>query len=251
MKKPEPFQLTIPKPCHENWEEMTPGQGGNFCGSCQKTVIDFTRKSDAEVLTYFSASQGTKTCGRFREDQAKIYAHPPTPKHSGFWPVFVGMVLSIWTGMKGNAQTKSTTPTPNQTPDINQQTTEIVMGKVASPRSSSTASDTVSKSEIHGRIKAPHGQTHLTEIFIYILNTQIRTSTNENGEFVLQIPDSLQGKAFTLFLRSKSPKQKPQEILIEPLSEAYSKKGILIELKSQAPVLMGVPRMVPLRKSWK
>ena len=33
--------LTIPEPCGENFNAMTPVKGGKFCGSCDKTIVDF------------------------------------------------------------------------------------------------------------------------------------------------------------------------------------------------------------------
>ena len=65
MKK---FELTIPKPCHENWEAMTPEDKGRFCGACQKTVIDFSRMSDRQVADYFKRP-AESVCGRFRNEQ--------------------------------------------------------------------------------------------------------------------------------------------------------------------------------------
>jgi len=255
MKKPEPFQLTIPTPCHENWDEMTPAQGGNFCGSCQKTVIDFTRKSDAEVLAYFSAHQRTKTCGRFREDQTKIYAIPPTPKHSGFWPIFLGMVLSIWTGIKGNAQTKTTNPTTNPPAAVDSKKIPLVVGKISKTIVNQTSKDSeVSTNTIKGRITAAHGQTHLSGIIISIFSSKVQTVTNENGEFLLQIPDSLQGKAFTLVVTPKDSSLTPHQTRIDPGTAAYTKKGILITLQSpnkEKKELMGEPRMVPINKEGK
>ena len=59
---------SVPLPCHAAWDDMIPDQGGRFCGSCQKTVIDFTAMSDQEVLALLASSR-TTICGRFRNDQ--------------------------------------------------------------------------------------------------------------------------------------------------------------------------------------
>ncbi len=61
--------ITIPKPCHENWNDMSPREQGAFCNVCSKTVIDFTALSDVEVKNYFLSNHGQKTCGRFKNTQ--------------------------------------------------------------------------------------------------------------------------------------------------------------------------------------
>jgi len=65
---PKAIQLQIPKPCHENWSAMSPKEQGRFCGSCQKTVVDFTMMTDKEIVNYFSAASH-QVCGRFSGEQ--------------------------------------------------------------------------------------------------------------------------------------------------------------------------------------
>jgi hypothetical protein len=62
------FQLLIPEPCHENWEDMSPAGKGRFCASCQKVVIDFSRMTDNELAAFFKKPSGS-VCGRLRQDQ--------------------------------------------------------------------------------------------------------------------------------------------------------------------------------------
>jgi hypothetical protein len=47
---------------------MTPASGGRHCAACQKTVVDFTQKTDAEILAALRQAAG-QTCGRLRPDQ--------------------------------------------------------------------------------------------------------------------------------------------------------------------------------------
>lgn len=63
------FKVVIPKPCHENWQQMTPDEQGRFCGVCVRSVIDFTEMNDAQVKTFFYENAGKKICGRFRNEQ--------------------------------------------------------------------------------------------------------------------------------------------------------------------------------------
>ena len=63
------MEISIKKPCHENWDEMTPNEQGAFCGKCVKTVIDFSNKSLEEIKDFFSSKQDEKVCGRFEKTQ--------------------------------------------------------------------------------------------------------------------------------------------------------------------------------------
>jgi len=63
------MEISIQKPCHENWDSFTPNEQGAFCGKCVKTVIDFSNKSIEEIKEFFTAKQDEKVCGRFEKTQ--------------------------------------------------------------------------------------------------------------------------------------------------------------------------------------
>jgi len=63
------MKISIPEPCHENWGAMTPNEQGRFCGSCQKTVVDFTNFNAEDIQNYFTKHYGQKVCGRFKNQQ--------------------------------------------------------------------------------------------------------------------------------------------------------------------------------------
>jgi hypothetical protein len=63
------MKIYIPEPCHENWSAMTPNEKGRFCGSCQKTVVDFTNFTTYDIQNYFAKHYGQKVCGRFNNEQ--------------------------------------------------------------------------------------------------------------------------------------------------------------------------------------
>jgi CarboxypepD_reg-like domain len=93
MKKQ--FALTVPTPCHENWNTFTPTQKGKFCGACQKEVIDFTAWTDDEIKRYFKTTTQS-TCGRFKQQQLKLY--PTTevrPKSHSAWAAFVAFLMLL------------------------------------------------------------------------------------------------------------------------------------------------------------
>lgn len=63
------MNIHIPKPCHEDWDKMTPNEKGSFCAKCCKTVVDFTTKTTEDIRNYLQEKAGQKVCGRFRQDQ--------------------------------------------------------------------------------------------------------------------------------------------------------------------------------------
>jgi len=88
----KPVQLSIPEPCHQNWNQMLPEAQGKFCLSCQKTVVDFTAMSDREVLNFFSNNTGN-TCGRFNDDQLNKTLSVPKERSIGKWKYFWQFLL--------------------------------------------------------------------------------------------------------------------------------------------------------------
>jgi hypothetical protein len=63
------YKLSIPTPCQESWDGMTPNAQGKFCGQCQKTVTNFTGMTTAQINTYMLLHNGKKVCGRFDKTQ--------------------------------------------------------------------------------------------------------------------------------------------------------------------------------------
>lgn len=54
--------------CKEKWENMAPNAQGRHCTVCNKTVVDFTNKTQTEFDTAVEAAGG-KLCGRFSAKQ--------------------------------------------------------------------------------------------------------------------------------------------------------------------------------------
>ena len=72
--------FSIPKPCHENWDAMTPAEQGRFCSLCAKTVVDFTGMEDAEITIYLKSKKNNSVCGRFTNKQLEEKTSVSIPK---------------------------------------------------------------------------------------------------------------------------------------------------------------------------
>ena len=62
------MNFSVPNPCNENWNSMPAQESGRYCGSCSKVVVDFTNKTNEEILDYIKANIGS-TCGTFKSSQ--------------------------------------------------------------------------------------------------------------------------------------------------------------------------------------
>lgn len=99
------FKLTIPKPCHENWDEMTPQDNGRFCMNCSKTIIDFSSLLPEEIQHFFIQNQNEIICGRFKNSQLETITiqipsrvlHTQTNYHKMFLlALFVAMGTTLF-----------------------------------------------------------------------------------------------------------------------------------------------------------
>jgi len=65
---PMRIAISIPKPCHEDWNAMRSEGAGRHCATCSYVVEDLSCRTDVELL--HRAQQGTlPKCGRFNAGQ--------------------------------------------------------------------------------------------------------------------------------------------------------------------------------------
>jgi hypothetical protein len=92
------LQLNISEPCQQSWDEMHPKDQGGYCGSCCKTVVDFTAMSDREIIAYL-ARTGQGICGRFAPDQLQRDISQSLAPRKRSWKgwnmLFAGLLLAI------------------------------------------------------------------------------------------------------------------------------------------------------------
>lgn len=108
-------KLKIKSPCHENWDEFTQKPEGGFCSSCQKTVIDFTNKSNSEIQTILLAKKGQNLCGRIGLDQIDSFNETFNLWHNHqsskvfqsrfLWALILSFGITLFTAQEAQAQT--------------------------------------------------------------------------------------------------------------------------------------------------
>jgi hypothetical protein len=86
------IKISIPKPCNENWEQMTSIEKGNYCLVCKKNVLDLTKSTDRQIVKIYNENKNL--CGMFTMQQ--IGRNLVLPKeHKSFWMVVSTAIVSF------------------------------------------------------------------------------------------------------------------------------------------------------------
>ena len=66
------MKVAIFEPCPANWEKMQIKLNARHCDQSDKSVVDFTKKSRAEIITYLIENPNGSVCGRMNQQQFDI-----------------------------------------------------------------------------------------------------------------------------------------------------------------------------------
>lgn len=128
------MKIAINEPCHENWNAMQPNNDGAFCLSCQKNVIDFSKKSIHEIKDFFSSiSQVDNVCGRFKSKQLEELNFDDFFEKFKKWrlPYKLAIILFFTFGFGlFSCQTNSTSLVTGETAYVEKDTTLEIDGMV-------------------------------------------------------------------------------------------------------------------------
>lgn len=175
MKKAKTFQIHIPNPCDEKWANMTPSKGGRHCERCEKTIVDFTNKTDREIAHLHKQSNG-KLCGRFTPDQLKrdIILHPKSPSRnrSKAAAALLAGMLSTGTAVAQGAVTI-------------QRTEQHISEKENENKEKTTSGSRV----ISGQVTDENGEP-LPFANVFIKDACTGTTTDIDGYYSIKVPEN-------------------------------------------------------------
>ena len=77
-----------------------PAAAGRHCAACEKTVVDFTLKTDAEILAFLAGAVSGRTCGRFAAGQLERRLPRAAPAAPTRWRAWLAAV-AMWAVRKG------------------------------------------------------------------------------------------------------------------------------------------------------
>jgi hypothetical protein len=181
--------VQIPQPCHERWEAMTPTTTGRHCAACQKTVVDFTHKTDAEILASLRQAVG-ETCGRLRADQLSRPLLAPTPAPN--WRLWLGAALALG-GVLGASRAAAQARESyyaGPRPAATNLTTSPRPGNITTPELATEPPTSSRLVTLHGTVTDSATHEGVPGVTVLLKGTTTGTSTDASGTFTLSVEAS-------------------------------------------------------------
>jgi hypothetical protein len=196
--------VTIEQPCHESWAAMTPTTAGRHCAACQKNVVDFTLKTDAEILAYLAGAANGRTCGRFAAGQLNRPLQRAALAAPMRWRAWLAAAVAVWslretTGDTAHAQAlaewrarywggpaPATPPADSTAANTPQQIKALAGpdGKVSQASRETSQPPLV----VRGTVLDSGGKEGLPGVTVLLEGTTVGTSTRSDGSFELAVP---------------------------------------------------------------
>ncbi|MEM6318381.1 MAG: hypothetical protein AAF960_11970 [Bacteroidota bacterium] len=89
------LSIHIPTPCEENFQQMPVVKGGKFCGGFEKTIVDFRKMSDRQIIRFYEKNSG-KICGVFHPNQLnRSIPYPEERVASSNWKAVAALASSL------------------------------------------------------------------------------------------------------------------------------------------------------------
>jgi len=206
MARPH-LKISVPKPCSENWNAMSPQAQGRFCESCATTVVDFNSFTDEQLKAYFIQKSG-KTCGRFSHSQLNnpIFLGE-SPKPNFFVKALAS--LALLSGLASQVQAQSNSE--NQVPT--QQLIERIRGnkpKMVAKQPEKVSGDSL---VISGKVIDKSVNEPLPFVPVMIKGTSFTAISLVDGSFKLSVPADLLPD--TIIIQTKYIGYDTNEVLVD------------------------------------
>ena len=226
---------------------MTPTAGGRHCASCQKTVVDFTQKTDAEIIALLTSAAG-RTCGRFGADQLQRPLVPavvfPVASTSR-WRGWLAAAVAVWGLREGLSFAAAGQARAAQ----------------HAPHPQTKAARTLPVRLLHGVVRDAATRQPLPGVAVFVVGENHRTTTDSAGRFRVRVsaarhvPHTLRLHRFGYHSEQRRvPEAGTLSIALRADASVYGVEvaGVMPPVERQvlggAPVVMVVTEPVPVVK---
>ncbi|MCW3465872.1 carboxypeptidase-like regulatory domain-containing protein [Chitinophaga nivalis] len=184
MKTTRPLIVSIPRPCAQRLQDMTPVKGGKYCSQCRKTVVDFSLLTDAAISHRLQQANG-EVCGSFLPSQLN---RPLEVNRKKRWLPVALLTGLLSGGSLLSLQAKNLSPA-----------SLLIPGPTDAPVT--TSGDPDSLRVIKGHVIADRDSMAVAFGIVTLKGAKnIGTMTKTDGSFTLTIPDNIPGNTFTIHI---------------------------------------------------
>jgi len=169
--------LHIAQPCAESWDAMTPTGPGRHCAACQKTVVDFSQQTDAEILAYLARAGRGEVCGRMGTDQLNRPLRPATSSAPRRWPAWLAVVLAAGSLRAGRAEAALA-------PHTDTHRAAQPLKKAAPKRRTAYRASR----QLRGTVRDAATQRPLAGVAVFLKGENRTATTDSAGQFSLRLP---------------------------------------------------------------
>ncbi|HWY98777.1 MAG TPA: carboxypeptidase-like regulatory domain-containing protein [Bacteroidia bacterium] len=193
MKKSNTINISVDEPCNQNWDAMKLTGNGRRCDSCNKTVVDFSKFTDKELIDFLQKAKG-EICGRLNEYQLERPIYLPTTNNNSYLSkALLGTTLIAGIAATANGQTFHKNIAPAAVPAPLPTVMTYPNESAAATTSKQTEKDS-SKRLVHGIITDARTKEPLVDAYVEVIGSGIYVQTNSDGKYELYIPDSMCNK---------------------------------------------------------
>ncbi|WP_439697356.1 carboxypeptidase-like regulatory domain-containing protein [Mucilaginibacter sp. AW1-7] len=189
--------ISIHEPCHEQWVQMKPVIDGRYCLHCCKTVTDFTKMNNADIISYLDKKPNV--CGRFDKQQLSLLNND----------IGNNNYTIRWKKLLVAASLMSLIPFARAEAGVQHETERHENKKQG--RQNSLPADTVGEVLLKGKVIVKDGGLPLPGTSVYLNDKTLTTSTDMDGNFKLIVPSSADSLVFS-FIGFKPQKFKIKDV---------------------------------------
>lgn len=232
--------LKIDKPCKESLDRMNDVDGGKFCSTCSKKVLDFSQFQGSEIKKIFHKNKGERICGILSKNHlhkaiSENISSPEIPlkRIRSFTKITAGLALTA--SIINLYPAQSAKP---HTPEVSITTNTVKKQKVKEPHKDD--GNTI----IRGKVINKNTGKLVADVTVKLITFQkvYKGITDKDGFYSLEIPNTaireenlIEFKPFTETLSTELVTFKKEEILkknITHLSEntIYAEYGEVSEV---------------------
>jgi hypothetical protein len=222
------MKIEIKSPCQENWGAMSVKEQGRFCNKCQTIVVDFSKKTEAEIVDFIKTQGNKSICGRFEVRQlGKEYnfsnKKPLVTNYRRIATLFLATFLSLGAEsckFKPNSHVKGKT-------------------KIISVANDSENKDTPANiNKLSGRIIDEATENGIENATIFVEELELTLTTNSDGIFSFHLPENYQN-SLTLKIMSDYYPNKIVKIRSSDFSLFQQIRLEKVVIKVNPPIIMG------------